>query len=203
MGLDIYHFYATHRQDPQKFCRVGPFASQMMPLERYFQDYENEHLDWEKMFASHGLDHTKYRVMARTTDGRHTCYVFVDADSAGINGPVRAIFSNERPAFFRFLQRSRFRVPLPKSATKDALRVFGPFATVMKREKVVFYESVGYQRNSVSDTFYRAFPPDDLTCSRERVKVIHDTTLPEARDDFRNQFLDNWDPDRSFVLISY
>jgi len=203
MGLDIYHFYATQRQDPQKFCRVQPFLNQFMPLERYFQDYENEHLDWEKMFASHGLDHARYRLMAQTTDGRYTCYVFVDADSAGVNGPVRAIFSNERPAFFRFLQRSRFRLPLPKSATKDALRAFGPFATIMKREQVVFYEPAGYQRNSVSDAFYRAFPPDDLTCSRERVQVIHDATVPEARDNFRKQFLDNWNRERSFVVVSY
>jgi hypothetical protein len=203
MGLDIYHFYATHRPDPQKFCRVAPFLTAMMPLESYFQEHENEHLDWEKMFASHGLDHRKYRVMARTTDGRYTCVVFVDADSAGANGPVRAIFSNERPAVFRFLQRSRFRLPLPKSATKDALRVFGPFATIMKRETVVFYEPAGYQRNGVSDAFYHQFPPDDVTCSRERVEMIYDATLPESRDGFKRQFLDNWDRDRSFVLISY
>jgi hypothetical protein len=73
----------------------------------------------------------------------------------------------------------------------------------MKRETVVFYEPVGYQRNGVSDAFYHEFLPDDVTCSQQRVKMIHDSILPEGRDDFRQQFLDNWDRDRSFVLISY
>ena len=203
MGLDIHHLYATHRQDPQKFCRVEQFRSQMRPREHYFQEYENEHLDWEKMFASHCLDHAHYRIMSRSSDGRYTIYVFVDADSAGLRGPVRAVFSNEPRATFRFMQRSRFRLPFPRSATKDALRVFGPFATVMKRETVVFFEPAGYQRGGASDAFFREFLPDDLTSSRERVERIHDTMVPEARDGFREQFLDNWDGDRSFVLISW
>lgn len=203
MGLDIHHLYATHRQDPERFCSVDQFLSQMRPLESYFQQYDNEHLDWETMFAAHGLDHANYRSMLRTTLGRYTCFAFVDADSKGFNGPVRAVFSDEPRAKFRFMQRSRFRLPLPKSATKDALRVFGPFATVMKRETVVFFDEAGYQRGGASDAFYSEFMPDDLTCSRERVERIYDTMVPEARDGFRRQFLENWDRDRSFVLISW
>src|ERR1700722_4144283 len=203
MGLDIYHFRASHQPDPLRFFRVEGFVREMQPLAPYFQQHENEHLDWERMFSSHRLDFKRHRLLTRTTDGKYTCYVFTDAESAGLNGPIRAIFSNERRAIFPFLQRSRFRLPLQKTAYKNALWVFGPFETIMKKETVIFFENVGYQRNSVSKTFYQAFAPDDATCSMERVKKIYKATLPEAREHFKRNFIDAWEDGRSFVLISY
>lgn len=203
MGLDIYHFRASDRPDPTQFFRVEPYMSEMQPLASYFQQHENEHLDWEGMFSSQGLDFKRHRLMVQTRAGKYACYVFTDAEGAGINGPVRAIFSNERRAFFPFLQRSRFRLPLQTSAYKNALRVFGPFATVMKKETVVFFENAGYQRNSVSQTFYQVFAPDDATCSMERVNAIYEATLPEAREHFKRNFIDSWEDGRSFVVISY
>jgi hypothetical protein len=175
----------------------------MQRLAPYFQQHENEHLDWERMFSSHGLDFKRHRLLAQSRSGKHSCYLFTDAESTGVNGPVRAMFSNERRAIIPFLQRSRFRFPLDKSAHKNALRVFGPFATVMKKETVIFFETAGYQRNSVSQAFYHEFAPDDATCSISRVKTIYEATLPEAREHFKRDFLDCWEDGRSFVMISY
>jgi hypothetical protein len=199
MALDILHLYATHDRTTQRFCRVEAFADQMKPLEPYFQPFKNQHIDWKKMFAAHGLVYADHRVLGRTTDGGYTSVSFVDADTEGADAPVRAIFSNEPRARFRFLQRTRFIL----LGDKDTVRAFGPFATVMKTDMVVFFEQVGYQRDGVSDAFFQQFQPDDLTCARDRVAWIHDAVLPEAREGFKTQFLDNWDERRSFVLISY
>lgn len=200
MGLDIYHAHAKRDVD-KKFFRVDTVLNELKSLETYFQIHENPHIDWEKMFADHGLVYRSYRVMARTTGGKHNCFVFVDADAVGLNHPIRAVFSDEWqfPLLPKFMQRSRFRLP----AARKAPHFFGPFAKIMKSETVIFYDLVGYQRNGVSREFYHYFRPDDVTCLEDRIKAIYQTTAPEIRENFKRTFMDNWIDGRSFVIISY
>jgi hypothetical protein len=73
----------------------------------------------------------------------------------------------------------------------------------MKSENVIFYDVVGYQRNGVSDEFYRCFQPDDVTCLEHRVEGVYQMTAPGLRENFKNTFMDNWIVGRSFVIISY
>jgi hypothetical protein len=157
--------------------------------------------DWERMFAARGLVHGNYRVMSMGTDGRARSFAFVDADAVGFDHPVRAVFSEEWqfPLLPKFLQRSRFRFP----GSNRAPHFFGPFATVMKLETVIFYDVAGYQRNGVNEDFYHSFRPDDVTCMEHRVEAIYQATVPELREEFKRTFMDNWIDGRSFVLISY
>jgi hypothetical protein len=203
MGLDIHHLYATNKKDPLRFCRVDAFLDEMQPRAQYFRHHENRHVDWEYMFAKRGLVFSDYRILSRASKGKYMSFAFVDADSPGVVGPVRAILSNELRMPFGFLQRSRFTDPYTEGGSENALRVFGPFGTLMKTETVVFYEPVGHQKDGVSEAFFQEFKPDDLTCSRARVDRILDMVLPEAREDFERNFLDKWDETRSFVLISW
>jgi len=73
----------------------------------------------------------------------------------------------------------------------------------MKTETVIFYDVVGYQRNGVSEDFYYHFRPDDVTCLDHRVEGIYQSTIPEARENFKRTFMDHWIDGRSFVIISY
>ena len=200
MGLDILHVYAKHEAD-EKFCRVDDFLNELTPLQGYFQEHENPHIDWEKMFAERGLVYQNYRVMGRSTDGKYTCFIFVDADAVGFDHPIRAVFSDEWqfPLFPKFMRRSKFRLP----ASRKAQHFFGPFATAMKTETVIFYDVVAYQRNGVSEDFYYHFRPDDVTCLEHRVEGIYQSTNLEARENFKRTFMDNWIEGRSFVIISY
>ncbi len=200
MGLDIYHAQAKREVD-KRFLRVGEAADELQPLRSYFQTHHNPHIDWEKMFADRGLVYRDHRVMTRATDGRHNCFVFVDANAVGFNHPVRAVFSDERqfPLIPKFMQRSRFSAP----GWRKAPHFFGPLETIMKSETVIFYDLAGYQRNGVSDEFYHCFRPDDVTCLEHRVDGIYQMTAPEARQDFKRTFMDNWIDGRSFVIISY
>ncbi len=202
MGLDIHHLQATLSREGRHFCRVEAFLTQMQPLERYFQQAENEHVDWEKMFATRGLVYENYRLKSRGTDGTYTAYAFADAGIGGAADPVKVIFSNEPRLSFlpKFMLRSKFE---PAGTSASTLRFFGPFPTVTKSDAVVFFDRAGHQQNGVAEEFYREFRPDDLTCSRERVERIYELTLPEFRDEFKRTFLDNWEEGRSFVLISW
>jgi len=203
MGLDIHHLYATTKEDPRRFCRVDQFRDEMQPRQRFFRQHKNRHVDWEYMFAKRGLAYSDYRLLSRASKGKYMSFAFVDADSPGVAGPVRVIFSNELRMPFGLLQRSRFTDPFTEGGSEGALRVFGPFGSVMKSETVVFYQPIGHQKDGVTEAFFQEFKPDDLTCSRERVERIRDMVLPEAREDFERDFLDKWDDTRSFVLISW
>jgi hypothetical protein len=200
LGLDIYHAHAKSEVDG-KFFTVDQHLDEMKPLKPYFQQQENPHLDWERMFAARGLVHGNYRVMSMGTDGGARSFAFVDADAVGFDHPVRAVFSDEWqfPLLPKFLQRSRFRFP----GSNRAPHFFGPFATVMKLETVIFYDVAGYQRNGVNEDFYHSFRPDDVTCMEHRVEAIYQATVPELREEFKRTFMDNWIDGRSFVLISY
>jgi hypothetical protein len=200
MGLDIYHAHAKREVD-RRFCRVDPFIDEMQLLRPYIQRHESPSIDWERMFSARGLECKNYRLMVRTTDGKNTCFVFADVGTVGFNHPIRAVFSNEWkfPLLPKFMKQSKFRLP----QSKNAPHFFGPFLTVMKSENVIFYDLVGYQRNSVSEEFYHYFRPDDVTCLEHRVEGIYQATAPELRENFKRNFINNWIDGRSFVIISY
>ena len=44
---------------------------------------------------------------------------------------------------------------------------------------------------------------DDVVAERRYAERIFELTVPEARDDFRSNFLDNWDDGRSLVVVSW
>jgi hypothetical protein len=69
MRLDLFHAYAKHETD-KKFLRVGHFSNELTSLRSYFQEHNNPHIDWERMFGERGLIYPKYRVMSRATDGK-------------------------------------------------------------------------------------------------------------------------------------
>ena len=143
MGLDIYHAQAKREVD-KRFFRVETASYELKPLQPYFQIHENPHIDWDKMFADRGLVYQSHRVLCHATDGRRRCVAFVDAEAAGLDHPVRVVFSDERkfPLLPKFMQRSKFRIPQAKKAP----HFFGPFETIMKSETVIFYDLVGYQQ---------------------------------------------------------
>jgi hypothetical protein len=200
MGLDLFHAHAKSEVDKQ-FFRVDRSAEELKSPQNYFQEYGNPHINWEKMFADRGLVYQKYRVMGHSTDGKHSCFVFVDADAVGINHPIRAVFSNEWQFSLlpRFMQRSKFRL----AKVRPSRYFFGPFVTVMKTETVIFYDVVGYQRNGVSQEFYHHFRPDDVTCLEYRVEAIYQSASSDLRESFKRNFMDNWIDGRSFLIISY
>src|SRR5262245_8561049 len=132
MGLDIFHAQAKREIDGD-FCRVDTVLAKLKLLEPYVQLHENSHIDWVQLFADQGLDFGSYRTLSRATDGRYTCFAFVDANAVGLQAPVRVVFSDEWqiPLLPKFMHRSKLADP----AARKAPHVFGPFATIMKSER--------------------------------------------------------------------
>jgi hypothetical protein len=153
------------------------------------------------MFADRGLDFGRYQVWSRHARGKYNCFVFTDAGDVEIGSPIRVVFSDEWqiPLIPNSMQRSRLSPP----NAKKAQHFFGPFATVMRSETVIFYDIVGYQQHGVSEEFYERFRPDDVTCLAPQVESIYQLTDPELRAGFKRDFMDNWIDGRSFVIISY
>jgi hypothetical protein len=78
----------------------------------------------------------------------------------------------------------------------------GPLKVHRVAETAVFCEKVGYQRKSVSRSFYHEFKPDEYVANIERVRRIHVLTEPNTKGHFKEQFMDNWTA-LSFVQVSW
>jgi len=50
-------------------------------------------------------------------------------------------------------------VQISRSRVEESAVLLRAFAKIMKSENVIFDDIVGYQRNGVSDEFYRCFRP--------------------------------------------
>jgi hypothetical protein len=200
MGLDIFHAQAKREVDGD-FVRVDLAPDEFKPLRSYVQIHENPHIDWEKMSADRGLELGRYRIQYHGTDGKYRCFAFSDANAVGFDAPIRFVFSDERQFSWlpKFMQRSNLSTP----GAKKAPHFFGPFVTIMKAENVIFYDTVGYQHNGVSDEFYHCFNSDDVTCLEHQVEGIYQMTDPALREEFKRTFMDNWIVGRSFVIVSY
>ena len=71
------------------------------------------------------------------------------------------------------------------------------------RHRVLYVRRVGYQRKGMERGFYDRYPPDLVTVDRRIVEAMYDLTQPDAREQFSTSFLDNWDEDRSLVVVSF
>ena len=85
------------------------------------------------------------------------------------------------------------------------VRVFkiGQYPMEDRLDDVVYVAPAGYQRKNVVDDFFRVFPPDWAFAERRYAERIFELTVPEAQQDFRRNFLDNWDERHSLVVISW
>ncbi|MEF3364924.1 hypothetical protein V3H18_00075 [Methylocystis sp. 9N] len=93
-----------------------------------------------------------------------------------------------------------FKLPFGKQKPK----VFsGAFTYRPQQDTVVSAHQAGYQRKDVDEQFFNEFPPDLITTDFSRVQRIHELTLPYAKDAYRQAFVDNWSPSRSFLIVSW
>jgi hypothetical protein len=203
MGLDLYHFRANadRRGDPLTIASTIPGAAEMrQKFDWCLEIIHNLQVDWEATFAAQNLDLAHYKTGPSTvridprTDIETGVFVFKRRTWFG-SAPKNVVFVSldDKPDWEA--------VAVRKLSRPTVFR--GPLATHRVPEIVVFVEQVGYQRKSVDGKFFKEFRADELVTELARVQRIHDLTIEEARADFKQQFIDNWDDRESFVAVSW
>jgi hypothetical protein len=182
MGLDIYHFRA---QDPAATMptSVREFLAAdaaLQKLSAFATKKTNKYLDWPATFAkvNQPFEHYAHGTWGSSKDGMY-------------HG-----FSRKEGAPPHLPERLEFRYGRTENDLGDL--VIGD-----REDTIIFADEAGYQGKLVRSAFFHEFQAREYITDRERVEHIHAMTLPEHQQHFQKAFLDNWDDERSFVVVSY
>ena len=179
MGLDIFHKKVCH-DDPEGHYDIDDDDSGENPLKKFAAlaiEKTNTYIDWAQTFARRSLNADHYTMGMMSSSGDGTEYVFYRSTEAPPDLPERVSFSDN-------------------PGCEDLV-------TFQKVDRVVPCVEAGYQRKSVRQAFYQEFAPWETITDRARVERIHALTLPDSQPAFKAQFLDNWEDDKSFVVVWY
>jgi len=198
MGLDIHHY---RTEDPKQ-------ASTGSARETGLEDPNREDADDGREFNLEDPALSKFAGFAQKKTNQ---YIDWPATFAKVNQPfehysLSSWGSAEVGAEYVFYRRSGAPAELPEKLTFCYGRTEGDqgdLVVVDREDLVIFCKEVGYQRKSVEGTFFAEFDGWEIITDRQRVERICALTYPEYRADFRQVFLDNWDDERSFVVVWY
>jgi hypothetical protein len=182
MGLDIHH-YRTEDPNQADVDSAREFNLEdpaLAKFARFASKKTNQYIDWPATFAkvSQPFEHYSQGSWSSTPAGAE--YGFYRRSAAPADLPEKITF--------------RY------GGTEDDQ---GDLVVVDREDTVIFCEEVGYQRKSVDGAFYGEFNGWEIITDRQRVERICTLTYPDCQADFRQAFLDNWDDERSFVVVWY
>ena len=205
MGLDLYHFHVKDDVTERPIV-VDVSQPQLQKITPFVRKKTNQYIDFARLLSDRGFLSQDYRlafgqqqmaVGARQfTQDFYFCAAS-EADPMNPTGP--GLYFTDRRSFL-FAPKPH----LPPGARK-MVRVFkiGQYPMEDRLDDVVYVAPAGYQRKNVVDDFFRVFPPDWAFAERRYAERIFELTVPEAQQDFRRNFLDNWDERHSLVVISW
>lgn len=183
MGLDIYH---------HKICTTGNHDRTMTltaeddgtphPLQKYAEhaiDEPNTYIDWVKTFEKHGYPYEAFSL----------------GMMSGYPDPPGSVYT--------FYRRPGASADLPEKLELVEHEQRHDLVTFERVDKALPYIEAGYQRKSVLGEFYDEFAAWEIITDRARVERIHALTVPEVQEHFKQEFLDNWEEGRSFVIVWY
>lgn len=204
MGLDIYHFHVCDEvnDNPVKVDISQPQLQKIAPFSR---KKTNQYTDLRRLLSDHGFSSQDYRLVFRQrgmggsgflTDDYYFCAA---NEQDPMNPKSPGVYFTDRRSFL-FTPKPH----LPPSARKLVKTIkVKQYPMEDRLDDVVYAVSAGYQRKNVVDDFFNVFPPDWAFAERTYAERILELTVPEARQEFRSNFLDNWNDGRSLVVISW
>lgn len=66
-----------------------------------------------------------------------------------------------------------------------------------------WYQELSYQRKGVLKSFYDKYKPDEFLFHKNDLQILMELILPELRESFRKEFIDKFEEDRNFIMMSY
>lgn len=204
VGLDIYHFHVTEEIN-DNHIRVDLSQPQLQKIAPFVRKKINQYVDFARLFADRGFSPQDYRLAFRNRQMGTSGFVSDDYYFCAANEPdpmnpmARGLYFTDRKSFL-FKPKPHLPPNAQKMVTTFKVRQY-PMED--RLDDVVYAVSAGYQRKSVVDGFFNVFPPDWAFAERRYAEQILELTVPEAQQEFRSNFLDNWDERRSLVVISW
>ncbi len=200
MGLDLHHKKVVTPDRGQSMV-IDAYGEKARKFAAMSRKVENSYVDWDRMFAKRGLRYADHFARSRTSAlnalGKPvTIYGFLPKNDTGADRDSKIMF--EEGSFWADIVSwigSRF---LGKRRT-----FIDKFKMRRQVDTVINVEQVGYQRYGVVDAFYEEFPREDFVADLDRVRRILELTTPTARANFTANFIDNWDPQTSLVVVSW
>lgn len=180
MGLDITHY---HVEDAGSTDGSEHLIEEDGPLTKFLAQAvakTNRYIDWAASFAARGLSCEHFMMASQVWDSTGTCAKFMRTPEAPVDVPERVQFRWGR--------------------TEDD---FGDLVLVDRLDQVLQASEIGYQRKGVESEFFREFESWEVITDLARVERILELCLADRRKTFRRDFLDNWDDERSFVIVWY
>lgn len=201
MGLDLYHFRALDVVSEQSVS-IEPASPEIVARCQFFKKKINQYIDFERLFSENNLSFHDYSMTNRIVTMKlgpliEEYYFCRNENFDRYNTDL--YFTNKRS-----LLPLRPR-PDPYFNQHKRCRSFRVKAYPYRDQEdtVIYLQEVGYQRKDVLDTFFNEFPPDMTTADLEKVKRIHELTIPDAKDSYRRNFIDNWNDEESILVISW
>jgi hypothetical protein len=203
MGLDIYHLHVNDNvTDLPVVIDVG--QAQLQKIIPFSHKKTNQYIDFEKLLSNHGFSPQDFRQAFYQREmwgvGKFAeSYYFCATNEPDPMNPTGTglYFTNKRTLFGP-------KPNLPPNVQKR-LKTFKlkQYPMLDRFDDVVYAKQLGYQRNDVVDGFFQEFSPDWMFSEKLYAQRIFELTIPEAQQAFRTNFLDNWDDQRSLVVISW
>jgi hypothetical protein len=205
MGLDIYHFHVKDEVTDDPII-VDVSQPQLRKIIHFSRKKTNQYFDHARLLTDHAFSPQDYRMvfqqrrLGATGKFETDDFYFCAADDPDPMNPTRTglYFTSRRS----FLFTPKPHLP-PNARKKVKTFKVRQYPMEDRLDDVVYGVSVGYQRKEVVDDFFNEFPPDWAFAERRYAERIFELTVPEARQNFRSNFLDNWDDDHSLVVISW
>jgi hypothetical protein len=204
MGLDIYHFHVEDEPNDNPVV-VDISQPQLLKIATFTRKETNQYIDFDRLFADHGFSLQDYRLvfgqrqMAQAGKFTDDYYFCAANESDPMNPKSRGLYFTNRRSFL-FAPKPNLS---PNARKMVRTLKVGKYPAESRLDDVVYAVSIGYQRNNVVDAFFNEFQPDWAFAERNYAERIFELTVPEAQQEFRSNFLDNWDDGRSLVVISW
>jgi hypothetical protein len=203
MGLDIYHLHVRDEVTDNR-VKIDATQPQLQKIVPFSRKVTNQYIDFARLLVEHGYSPQDYRLgfhqhemwgIGKSADN----YYFIAADDPDPMNPTKtALYFTDKKSFFPT------KPQLPPNALKKTKRhKLKAYPMREQQDDVVYVTQAGYQRKNVFDQFFAEFPPDFIFAERSYADQLLELTVPEARNEYRANFLDNWDPQRSMVVISW
>lgn len=184
MGLDIYHKKVCSEKEAEStYTLANTEDGSPHPLSKFAEwAYAKEHqyVDWNATFARKNLTPQDYHCVMQSNGEGCVEFTFQRRDEAPANVPEKVSFTH----------------PHDKPNESDLV-------LYTKDDQVLGAIEVGYQRKSVFGAFYDEFEGWEFVTDKSRVERIYALTHPDYQPAFKQNFLDNWEEGRSFVIVWY
>src|SRR5579864_7795168 len=198
---NIEHFHVKEGVDEANDHRIviAPYQHELRRIARFSRKEAYRDIDLARLLSDRGFSpqdcrHVSSSLRRGEAGKRKADFYFCAASEPDPFDPKTTglYFTNRRPLFLA-------PRPYMPAKVRRKVKIFKIVQYPMDYhlEDVVYAASVGRQGMKVPDGFFEEFPWAWAFAERRYAERISELIAPEAREEYRGKFLDNWDDTHS------